>query len=154
MCDLIYWVNCNSTRLHRADTCAARRLASRQLSARFRQRTRLTRQLCTRSILYRTPLHRLRGMLSLIPTAANCRDSQEINRARPARISPLRGSRRRTLAALRVRLMRNRREREAAKYREAARLRPARTVIAHESLLAGKTPAIRREASPGQRHQQ
>ena len=31
----------------------------------------------------------------------------------------------------------------------AARLRPARTAIAHESLLAGKTPAaIRREAPP------
>lgn len=43
----------------------------------------LTRQLCTRSIRCRDPLHRLRGALSLIPTAANCRDSQETNRARP-----------------------------------------------------------------------
>ena len=32
--------------------------------------------LSARSIRCRTPLHRLRGMLSLIPTAANCRDRQ------------------------------------------------------------------------------
>jgi hypothetical protein len=84
-----------------------------------------------------------------VPTAANCRDSQEINRARPEGNSPLRGSRRRTLAALRVRLMSNRREREAAKIqrcRDAPHI--GQQAIAHESLLAGKSSAIRREAPP------
>ena len=63
--------------------------------------------------------------------------------------SPLRGSRRRTLAALRVRLMSNRREREAAKIqggRDAPHI--GQQAITHESLLAGKSSAIRREASP------
>jgi hypothetical protein len=72
-----------------------------------------------------------------------------------AATSPLRGSRRRTLVALRVRLMSNRRDREAAGKQGgamlrisagsnmAARLRPARSNRAHETLLAGKTTAIR-----------
>ena len=55
----------------------AHRLTSRQASARFRPRTMTDSPLSARSIHCRTPLHRLRGMLSLIPTAANCRDSQK-----------------------------------------------------------------------------
>ena len=45
-----------------------------QVSALFGRRPGRTRQLSDRSIRCRTPLHRLRGMLSLIPTVENWRD--------------------------------------------------------------------------------
>ena len=68
-------------RRHRADTCAAR-----QVSARFRQCPLPDSTLSARSIRCRTPLQRLRGMLSLIPTVANCRDRHGFMRALPVEI--------------------------------------------------------------------
>ena len=65
---------------HRADACVR---ASRQASARFRQCPLPDSTFSARSIHCRTPLHRLRGLLSLIPTAANCRDRHGFMRALP-----------------------------------------------------------------------
>ena len=86
-----------SSRRHRADTCTP---LSRQASARFRPRPMTDSPFFARSIRCRTPLHRLRGMLSLIPTVANQRDSQKTSgasrriqkaaRLRPAKTSALR----------------------------------------------------------------
>ncbi len=67
-------------RLHRADTYTR---ASHQVSARFSQCPLPDSTFSARSIHYRTPLHRLRGMLSLIPTVANCRDRHGFRRALP-----------------------------------------------------------------------
>ena len=67
-------------RLHRADTYTR---ASHQVSARFSQCPLPDSTFSARSIHYRTPLHRLRGMLSLIPSVANCRDRHGFRRALP-----------------------------------------------------------------------
>ena len=85
-----------AARRHRADTCTP---LSRQASARFRPRPMTDSPFFARSIRCRTPLHRLRGMLSLIPTVANQRDSQKTSgasrriqkaaRLRPAKTSAL-----------------------------------------------------------------
>ena len=60
-------------RRHRADTCASCLAPSIGTLPPHRWPDS---SICIRSIPCRTPLHRLRGMLSLIPTAANCRDRQ------------------------------------------------------------------------------
>ena len=59
------------THCHRADTCASCLAPSIGTLPPHRWPDS---SICIRSIRCRTPLHRLRGMRSLIPTAADCRD--------------------------------------------------------------------------------
>jgi hypothetical protein len=67
-------------RRHRADTCAR---ASHQVSARFRPHPWPDSPVCARSIRCRTPLHRLRGMLSLISSVAKLTRPASTHRVRP-----------------------------------------------------------------------
>ena len=63
--------------LGRGQAQAPNPLPTRQVSARFRPRPMTDSPFFARSIRCRTLLRRLRRMRSLIPTAANCRDSQQ-----------------------------------------------------------------------------
>ena len=174
------WISAFSHWLHRSDTCT-----SCQVSARFRPRTRLTRQLCTRSTPFQfnfadcisVPLRSDGRKLARQSGHKSCAPRKMV--ANAASISPLRGSRRRTLAALRVRLMSNRREHEAAKIqggRDAPHIgqtaiwprdyvRPASNsprVVARGQGISNmargsacrRGQAIGRKASPRPRHQQ